>query len=78
VVSSIKNKLGRGGMYPCSEPHTLAFQIGGVLFPVDPRDFGTQALTNSVSLCTPNIVATDPPRSSSLYSWSLGTPFLKS
>ena len=78
VVSSIHHKLGSGRIYPCSEPHTLAFQVGGVLFPVDPRDFGAQALANSVSLCMPNIVATDTPHSSSLYSWRLGRPFLKS
>ncbi|KAJ3558958.1 hypothetical protein NM688_g626 [Phlebia brevispora] len=25
--------------FPCATPHTLAFQIGGNMFPVDPRDF---------------------------------------
>ncbi|EIM84055.1 acid protease [Stereum hirsutum FP-91666 SS1] len=35
--------------YPCSEPHTLAFEIGGRMFPVDPRDFGTQVSSSSSS-----------------------------
>jgi Eukaryotic aspartyl protease len=62
----------------CSEPHTLAFQIGGKLFPVDPRDFVNQVHENSVDECAPNLVATDPPAVGRyLYSWSLGGPFLK-
>lgn len=35
--------------YPCSKPHTLAFEIGGRMFPVDPRDFGTQVSSSSSS-----------------------------
>jgi len=77
VVAKIQDSLG-GSKYSCSKSHTLAFQIGGVLFPVDPRDFGTQVSTNSVNLCTPNLVITDPPSNNFLYSWSLGTPFFKS
>jgi len=49
--SDINYKLGRGGIYR-SEPHTLAFQIGGVLISSRPARFGAQALANSVSLCT--------------------------
>jgi len=51
------------------------------MFPVDPRDFITQAFQNSVDVCEPNLAATDPPQTGGggyLYSWSLGDPFLKS
>lgn len=56
------------------------FQIGGVRFPVDPRDFVSQASgSNGQAACAAgNIVATDAPRSGSLFSWNLGDPFLKS
>lgn len=63
--------------YDCSVPHTLAFQIGGKLFPVDARDFFNPT-TSEGAACRPNVVATDPPKSGFLYSWSLGDPFLKS
>lgn len=77
VVQAIFSKLGP--RIPCSEPHTLAFQIGGKQFPVDPRDFVNQAYTSSVDECKPNLVQTDPPKVGKyLYSWSLGDPFLKS
>ncbi|KAI9464918.1 acid protease [Lactarius psammicola] len=65
--------------FPCKVPHTLAFQIGGKTFPVDPRDFVSQNKVGDVSTCVANnLVATDPPESSSLFSWSLGDPFFKS
>ncbi|KAF5367290.1 hypothetical protein D9615_010453 [Tricholomella constricta] len=77
VVQGIRTKLG--ARFPCNEPHTLAFQIGGKMFPVDPRDFVNQEFIDSVSLCSANLVATDPPAEGRyLYSWSLGDPFLKS
>jgi len=77
IVQLIQSKLGL--TFPCNEPHTLSFQIGGKLFPVDPRDFATQKFVDSVSSCRANLVATDPPAVGSyLYSWSLGDPFLKS
>lgn len=48
------------------------------MFPVDPRDFLTQAYQDSVDTCLPNLAVTDPPEEGSyLYSWSLGSPFLK-
>jgi len=78
VVQNIFNQLG-GGRYPCSNSHSLAFSIGGKLFPIDPRDFAAQASPNSVDACYPNIAATDPPFVGEYqFSWSLGTPFLKS
>jgi len=64
--------------YNCSEPHILEFEIGGSKFPVDPRDFGWQAVPNSLQLCNASIVATDPPSKGFLYAWTLGVPFLKS
>ena len=50
------------------------------MFPIDPRDFGSQAYVDTVEECVPNIAVTDTPSSSGgfLYSWSLGDPFLKS
>ncbi|KAF5354296.1 hypothetical protein D9756_006986 [Leucocoprinus leucothites] len=77
VIGEIDRRIGTN--FPCSQPHTLAFSIGGKLFPVDPRDFLFQEYTNSVSHCVANVVATDPPAVGGyLFSWSLGTPFLKS
>lgn len=77
VLDAIVAQLG-GDSYDCAEAHTLAFQIGGNLYPVDPRDFGSQTFEDTVSLCTPNLAATDPPGLGFLYSWSIGDPFLKS
>ncbi|KAF8066553.1 aspartic peptidase domain-containing protein [Lyophyllum atratum] len=77
IVQAIRSKLG--ARFPCNEPHTLSFQIGGKLFPVDPRDFVNQEFIDSVTSCSSNLVATDPPAEGRyLYSWSLGDPFLKS
>lgn len=77
VLGAIIAQLG-GDTYDCAEAHILAFQIGGNLYPVDPRDFGSQTYENTVSQCTPNLAVTDPPSSGFLYSWSIGDPFLKS
>ncbi|KAG6878986.1 hypothetical protein C0992_006080, partial [Termitomyces sp. T32_za158] len=76
VVSEITSKLGN--TFPCDEPHMLAFQIGGKMFPVDPRDFIMQVNLNDVNNCTASLVTTDPPAIGGfLFSWSLGDPFLK-
>lgn len=77
VVAGIQATLG--SQFRCAEPHTIAFQIGGKLFPVDARDFASQAFTDSAELCVSNLAPTDPPKEGSgyLYSWSLGDPFLK-
>ncbi|KIY47720.1 acid protease, partial [Fistulina hepatica ATCC 64428] len=79
VVADITKRLG-GDTFLCSTPHTISFEIGGTMFPVDPRDFISQAYTNGTTYCNANIVATDSPvyGSGYLYSWSLGDPFLKS
>ncbi|TBU29956.1 acid protease [Dichomitus squalens] len=64
---------------PCDQPHTLAFQIGGKLFPVDPRDFTSQNKKGDATNCIANnVVGTDAPSTGALFSWSLGDPFLKS
>ncbi|KAH7925266.1 acid protease [Leucogyrophana mollusca] len=73
VVSHIPTR------FACSAPHTLAFSIGGRLFPVDARDFVSQARSGSVAECMANVAPTDAPvlGAGYLYSWSLGDPFLK-
>ena len=78
VVSNIQSTLGVNGRFPCSEPHTIAFSIGGKLFPVDPRDFIEPVFENNVVTCTSRLTSTDPPSLSGYqFSWSLGDPFLK-
>jgi phytepsin len=78
VIQYILNQLGNQGRYPCSQSHSLAFSIGGVLFPVDPRDFASQVFPDSVEVCYPTIDMTDPPLVGGYqFSWSLGIPFLK-
>ncbi|KZW00274.1 acid protease [Exidia glandulosa HHB12029] len=74
--------------YDCT-PHTLAFRIGGQLFPVDPRDLVAQATPDVVGVsdadaarvgCSLNLAVTDTPEEGNgfLFTWSLGVPFLKS
>jgi hypothetical protein len=64
---------------PCSTPRTLAFQIGGKRFPVDPRDFiGPSKAGDTTTCIADNLVSTDPPSQGALFRWSLGDPFLKS
>ncbi|KDR82509.1 hypothetical protein GALMADRAFT_87852 [Galerina marginata CBS 339.88] len=63
---------------PCNIPHSLAFQIGGKMFPIDPRDFISQLDSMAVVCQADNLVATDPPSVGSLFRWSLGTPFFRS
>lgn len=77
VVDVIHTRIG--STFACSTPHTLAFSIGGKLFPVDPRDFINQASDNELTECAPNVVQTDAPVEGQgyQYSWSLGDPFLK-
>jgi hypothetical protein len=64
---------------PCSVPRSLAFQIGGKIFPIDPRDFISQLESNNSETCqADNLVATDAPDVGALFRWSLGTPFFRS
>lgn len=79
VVAQIHAILG-GPRFACSPPHILEFQIGGRLFPVDPRDFISEVRRGDPDLCAANVVPTDVPVSDGsgyLYSWNLGDPFLK-
>jgi hypothetical protein len=83
VLSSVSSAFAANSKaaptFPCNVPHNLTFQIGGKAFPVDPRDFMTQYKGGEVSTCVANnVVATDPPESGALFSWSLGDPFFKS
>ncbi|KAI0748391.1 aspartic peptidase domain-containing protein [Daedaleopsis nitida] len=66
--------------FPCSAAHNLTFQIGGKLFPVDPRDFAAQLTPNNATDCVANVGnATRPDLSRQMsFSWILGAPFLKS
>ncbi|KAF9002527.1 aspartic peptidase domain-containing protein [Cyathus striatus] len=75
VVQTIQSIIG--SRFACNDPHTLAFQIGGKMFPVDPRDFIRQVYDHEVSTCASTVVSTDPPGNGYLFSWSLGMPFLK-
>jgi hypothetical protein len=75
VVQHIQNTIGT--RFACNQPHTLSFQIGGKMFPVDPRDFIRQAQSDDVSLCGSTLTSTDPPGSGYLFSWSLGMPFFE-
>jgi len=79
TVSHIQQLLGANGVFNCAEPHNLSFEIGGKIFPVDPRDFATQAASSSAEFCASNLFITDSPVAGStfLYSWVLGVPFLK-
>ncbi|KAF9049443.1 aspartic peptidase domain-containing protein [Rhodocollybia butyracea] len=64
---------------PCTAAHTLAFQIGGQMFPIDPRDFISDSTATNTKTCqASNIVGTDPPSVGALFRWSLGDPFMKS
>ncbi|EPT05128.1 hypothetical protein FOMPIDRAFT_1021485 [Fomitopsis schrenkii] len=63
----------------CDSAHTLAFEIGGKLFSVDPRDFLSQQRAGNATACVASsVVSTDPPSFGALFRWSLGDPFLKS
>jgi len=77
VVNTINSRIGK--IFPCSTPHTMAFSIGGKLFPIDPRDFATPATDGRLNGCVSNVVETDPPVEDRgyQYSWSLGDPFIK-
>lgn len=77
LMTSVTGSSNTSATYDCSVPHTMAFQIGGTMFPVDPRDF-LEPTGVGTKQCQPNVVPTDPPHSGFLYSWSLGDPFLKS
>ncbi|THH20596.1 hypothetical protein EW146_g805 [Bondarzewia mesenterica] len=65
--------------FSCATAHNLSFEIGGKVFPIDPRDFVSQNQTGNANTCVANnLVSTDPPSVGALFSWSLGDPFFKS
>ncbi|TFK34791.1 aspartic peptidase domain-containing protein [Crucibulum laeve] len=73
------NQSGAVPTLPCNLPKTISFQIGGKMFPIDPRDFIGQQNTGDATTCVAdNLVTTDPPSMGSLFRWSLGAPFLRS
>ncbi|KAH9480354.1 Pepsin A [Psilocybe cubensis] len=84
VLGSVSQAFHRTDEYPVAElpchiPHSLAFQIGGKMFPIDPRDFISQLdPDNAVACQADNLVPTDPPSIGALFRWSLGTPFFRS
>ncbi|KAJ3923603.1 acid protease [Lentinula edodes] len=73
----------------CTTPHTLAFQIGGRMFPVEWRDLEEKGNGSRKRQCYLNLAPTDVPTTTTtttkgegggagyMYSWSLGDPFLK-
>ncbi|PIL23221.1 hypothetical protein GSI_14530 [Ganoderma sinense ZZ0214-1] len=60
---------------PCGVPHNLIFQIGGKSFAIDANDFVAQS---DASTCVANVEGIAAPGNQSLFSWSLGQPFLRS
>lgn len=62
----------------CNFSHTFSFQIGGKLFPVAPQDF-LQVPTGNRRGCKASVEVIDSLMSNwSLYSWRLGSAFLRS
>ncbi|TBU39877.1 acid protease [Dichomitus squalens] len=79
VSSTFAANASNAPLLPCAPGHNLTFQIGGKIFPVDPRDFVSQNSPGDAATCVASaVVGTDPPSSGALFSWSLGDPFLKS
>ncbi|KAF5360191.1 hypothetical protein D9758_011356 [Tetrapyrgos nigripes] len=79
VSTTYNPSIGPDAAFPCDVPHTLTFQIGGKMFPVDPRDFISEKSTDlSTCLASTMFKASDPPSLGDLTSWSLGDPFFKS
>ena len=64
----------------CSTPHNLTFQIGGKLFPIDPRDFASPVASGTGTTCVANVgpINDDVKTDTDQWTWVLGTPFLKS
>ena len=80
ILNTVSPNAAKTGSptFPCADAHTVSFQLGGVKFPVDPRDFGRQAFAGDTHWCVPNLAPTDAPvLGDYLYSWSLGQPFLR-
>ncbi|KAF9015426.1 aspartic peptidase domain-containing protein [Cyathus striatus] len=79
VSSAFDSSSDSVPIMPCAIPRTLSFQIGGKIFPIDPRDFIGQHTKGDATTCVAdNLVATDPPNIGALFRWSLGAPFFRS
>jgi hypothetical protein len=80
VSPSFSPSSGNAAVIACNVPHTLSFQIGGKMFPIDPRDFISPSTVagDTTNCIADNVVATDSPSVGSLFSWNLGDPFFKS
>jgi phytepsin len=79
VITFINEQFGTDGIFDCAKPHVLSFEIGGTLFPVDPRDLIWQQVRDTVGFCRAKLATTVTPEVGNfLFSWSLGVPFLKS
>jgi phytepsin len=79
LIKLINNTIG--GSFDCTSNHTLTFQIGGKIFPIDARDFAIQAASGSPNKCVASIEAMKVPKGDGsifLYSWNLGNTFLRS
>lgn len=82
---AINNVLGThpGVFWDCAHAHNLTFQIGGKLFPLDPRDFYTND-GRTATECTSSVQdrrlssSSSGREKSAPYNWTLGVPFLKS
>ncbi|KAF7315963.1 Peptidase A1 domain-containing protein [Mycena indigotica] len=63
----------------CAQAHNLTFQIGGKMFPIDPRDLiGPTEAGQAQECVVDNLVSTDAPGVGALFRWSLGDPFFRS
>jgi hypothetical protein len=81
VSPSFAANSNSGTAFPCSTPANLSFQIGGKMFPIDPRDFArphAQPGGDSITCDAGSLATTDAPSIGTLYRWSLGAPFFKS
>ncbi|KAJ6515323.1 aspartic peptidase domain-containing protein [Mycena sanguinolenta] len=87
VVQNILGKISpqynpntpNSALVACAQAHSLAFKIGGQMFPIDPRDLPSPVSQGNAANCViDNIVATDAPGIGALFRWSLGDPFMKS
>ncbi|KAF9257762.1 acid protease [Marasmius fiardii PR-910] len=78
VSPNFKPGVANSATFPCQIPHKLAFQIGGKMFPIDPRDFIGEGASDATTCVADNLVETDAPGFGATFRWSLGDPFFKS
>jgi len=79
ISPNYKPNVPSSATLACAQAHSLAFKIGGQMFPIDPRDLPSPADGDEASSCViSNLVSTDAPGIGALFRWSLGDPFMKS